>query len=612
MNDPLALVLDRLRAAGCDPRPTSSGHGARCPAHEDHSPSLSIGTGDDGRALVHCHAGCSHEAIVAALDLRASDLFPADGARPAPRAKKPAPAGRSFPTVEALVADIARGRPVAKVWHYHDRDGAVVGAVVRIDEADGKMIRPAARMPDGSWVMKAMPAPRPLYRLPAVLSSAGPIWVCEGEKAADAIVGIGLEATTSPGGAQAARHADWSVLAGRAVVVVPDYDEAGEGYRRDVEQLARDAGATSVLVVRLVDLWPDLPAGGDAHDWIEAHDAIKPDALRDRLVRAAAEAADKVVIEAAPAVASATTTTTATATTSATPAAVARLVSLSDAIERWRKQERPPVVETGFTPLDDAGGGGLPVGGLTVFAGAPGVGKSALALQATLGALRVDPTLRATWAAGEMTVEGIAQRAVVNWAAGPADRRVSMAGAANRTNAALAVATNLETAIGDRLQLLPAPLPVEDIIDAVTATGSKLLVVDFLQLVEVAGATDRRHEVDAVVRALRTVALDQGVAVVLLSNIAKNVGGDARAGVVGKESSEVDFAADLLFLGVDGEPDGDARERPVRWRCLKNRNGERRDLETTFNGSRQWFDHEATVEPHHEFADFAPAGGKAR
>lgn len=360
-------------------------------------------------------------------------------------------------------------------------------------------------------------------------------------------------------------------------------DLAGRGWS--------EAGAADAIVARLQSLGIEGDELADIPR--QVHNAFK--APRDP--RGGSAAAPPAV---APAVASTTS-----------PSSVSRLVSLADAIERWRKQERPPVVETGFTPLDDAGGGGLPVGGLTVFAGAPGVGKSALALQATLGALRVEPTLRATWAAGEMTVEGIAQRAVVNWAAW-AERRVSMTGAADRSKAALAVATDLETAVGDRLQLLPAPLPVQDIIDAVAATGSKLLVVDFIQLVEVAGTTDRRHEVDAVVRALRTLALERGVAVVMLSNIAKNVGGDARAGVVGKESSEVDFAADLLFLGVDGEPDGDARGRPVRWRCLKNRNGERLDLETTFTGSRQWFDHEATVKPHDEFADFAPAGGKAR
>ena len=40
---------------------------AACPAHDDASPSLSIGTGDDGRTLVHCLAGCSQERVIAAL-----------------------------------------------------------------------------------------------------------------------------------------------------------------------------------------------------------------------------------------------------------------------------------------------------------------------------------------------------------------------------------------------------------------------------------------------------------------------------------------------------------------------------------------------------------------
>jgi hypothetical protein len=48
---------------------------ARCPAHRDSSPSLSIREGSDGRVLVNCFAGCSHTAIVAALGLSARELF---------------------------------------------------------------------------------------------------------------------------------------------------------------------------------------------------------------------------------------------------------------------------------------------------------------------------------------------------------------------------------------------------------------------------------------------------------------------------------------------------------------------------------------------------------
>ena len=49
--------------------------GFRCPAHEDRHQSLSVGEGTDGRILIHCFAGCSMEAIVAATGLETSDLF---------------------------------------------------------------------------------------------------------------------------------------------------------------------------------------------------------------------------------------------------------------------------------------------------------------------------------------------------------------------------------------------------------------------------------------------------------------------------------------------------------------------------------------------------------
>ena len=54
------------------------GHGwtARCPAHEDQNPSLSVSQGDDGRVLIKCFGGCAPEDVVAAVGLRMTDLFP--------------------------------------------------------------------------------------------------------------------------------------------------------------------------------------------------------------------------------------------------------------------------------------------------------------------------------------------------------------------------------------------------------------------------------------------------------------------------------------------------------------------------------------------------------
>jgi hypothetical protein len=49
---------------------------ARCPAHEDRSPSLSIRETDDFRILVHCFAGDGAADVVAAVGLTLGDLFP--------------------------------------------------------------------------------------------------------------------------------------------------------------------------------------------------------------------------------------------------------------------------------------------------------------------------------------------------------------------------------------------------------------------------------------------------------------------------------------------------------------------------------------------------------
>ncbi len=57
-------------------RRSSRGYVARCPAHPDHSPSLSIREGDDGRILVHCFSGCTVESICQAIECRVADLFP--------------------------------------------------------------------------------------------------------------------------------------------------------------------------------------------------------------------------------------------------------------------------------------------------------------------------------------------------------------------------------------------------------------------------------------------------------------------------------------------------------------------------------------------------------
>ncbi len=65
-------LVQALERHDCRPRGTA----ARCPAHEDRAPSLSVREAEQfSGALVRCHAGCRTEDVLAALGLTTRDLF---------------------------------------------------------------------------------------------------------------------------------------------------------------------------------------------------------------------------------------------------------------------------------------------------------------------------------------------------------------------------------------------------------------------------------------------------------------------------------------------------------------------------------------------------------
>ena len=70
---PIENTLSRLEK----PRQRQPGQwSARCPAHPDKSPSLSIRETPEGSVLLHCFGGCEVAEIVAAMGLELHDLFP--------------------------------------------------------------------------------------------------------------------------------------------------------------------------------------------------------------------------------------------------------------------------------------------------------------------------------------------------------------------------------------------------------------------------------------------------------------------------------------------------------------------------------------------------------
>ncbi|MEP3482379.1 MAG: DUF3987 domain-containing protein [Fuerstiella sp.] len=205
---------------------------------------------------------------------------------------KPAPAGMKFPDAKAALLRSIRSRLPEGVTvpdeptrrdAYHKADGAVAGCVFRWDRSDGeKEIRPLSMTVSG-WSLKAMPEPRPLWNLPAVLE-ADIIHIAEGEKAAEAMQSFGLVATTSAGGRNAAAKTDWSVLSGKRVTICRDHDAPGAKYRDKAAALiCEQAKDADIHVAELSECWPKIPSGGDAADWSEQFDSQQPEWFREQV-----------------------------------------------------------------------------------------------------------------------------------------------------------------------------------------------------------------------------------------------------------------------------------------------------------------------------------------
>jgi hypothetical protein len=149
------LVLSRLDAVrACGPDRWT----ARCPAHPDRRPSLSIRRGERG-VLLRCFAGCAYRDILAALGLAPADLRGEPGgeaSRQAGGAQDQAwpwrelanrleeGAERLEARAEAILAK-AQGLHTVEEWTEEDLDAAME-AVARAyrDRARAELLRDAA------------------------------------------------------------------------------------------------------------------------------------------------------------------------------------------------------------------------------------------------------------------------------------------------------------------------------------------------------------------------------------------------------------------------------------------------------------------------------------
>ena len=207
------------------------------------------GAGGDIFALIGAHSGIDvlHD-FPRVLDA-AADLLGRSRSIRVPKARK-----QNVPVDEL--------GPATAKWDYLDAAGHLLAVVYRYDPpGQKKQFRPW----DAKRRKMAPPDPRPLYNQPGIASAAQVVLV-EGEKCAQALIDMGIVATTAMHGANAPTDkTDWSALSGKAVLIWPDRDKPGWEYANQAAQAILSAGAKSCHV-----LYPpeDAVEGWDAADAI--------------------------------------------------------------------------------------------------------------------------------------------------------------------------------------------------------------------------------------------------------------------------------------------------------------------------------------------------------
>lgn len=264
-------------ASALDAKKTSKGWQAKCPAHDDKNPSLSISEGQNGKILFYCHAGCGQEGVISAL--QDMGLWGAPDKEPVSFVKNKTnktdnlkfvsvvPKGAPIPDFGSYVT----GWELVSTWSYETMEGDLIGYICRfVDPHGNKSFRPVTlwKREDSTlvWQLKAFPKPRPLFRQTELhTKSESIVLVVEGEKAAisAAMLFPDYAVITWPGGAKAADLADWSLLSNRRVVIWPDADEPGLKAAEEIAAKLIKCRASSVAVVRLPK---NLPKGWDLAD----------------------------------------------------------------------------------------------------------------------------------------------------------------------------------------------------------------------------------------------------------------------------------------------------------------------------------------------------------
>jgi putative DNA primase/helicase len=222
-----AIIAHHLRG-----RKMPSGWIARCPAHDDSNPSLSL-TDADGKVLVKCHAGCDQHRVIDAL--KTKGLWDSEQAE----------------------------RAITQTYDYTDEGGQLLYQVCRFEPKDFRQRRPA----NGGWIWGLGDVRRVPYHLPELIEAAI-CFIAEGEKDCEALRGFGFCATCNSGGAGKWRPEFNQYFSGKEAIILPDADPPGWRHALDIAR-GLVGIATKIQIL-------ELPDAKDAAEWfLQGHSELE-------------------------------------------------------------------------------------------------------------------------------------------------------------------------------------------------------------------------------------------------------------------------------------------------------------------------------------------------
>jgi hypothetical protein len=177
-------------------------------------------------------------------------------------------------------------REIVATYDYTDAQGELIYQVVRMEWIeDGerqKTFRQRRPDPDkpGGWIWNLEGTQHGLFRLPELRETGADeiVFLPEGEKDVETLIGFDLVATTNSGGAKNWRPDHAEALRGRDVVVLVDNDDSGrERGKAIATSLHGVARRVRVLDFSYGDIWPKAPKGADVTDWVKVREGDAED-----------------------------------------------------------------------------------------------------------------------------------------------------------------------------------------------------------------------------------------------------------------------------------------------------------------------------------------------